>query len=225
MPGTLYVVSTPIGNLEDITLRALRVLREADLIAAEDTRITRPLLRHFEIDTPLVSYQRLARGETVESLAARLAEGRPLALVSDAGTPGIADPGATLIRRALAQGARVVPVPGPNAALSALIVSGLPAGRFAFDGFPPRARADRRAFFESLRAERRTLLLYESPKYLLATLKDLLSVLGDRPLAVARDLTRPTEEVYRGTLSGAIDLLRPHRLRGEFTLVVGPGPE
>lgn len=224
MPGTLYVVSTPIGNLEDLSPRARRMLQEVDLIAAEDARVTRALLRRCGLSTPVVTCGRRRDGETEEALAARLASGQTLALVCDAGTPGISDPGTALIRLALAQDAAVVPVPGPNAALAALVVSGLPAGRFAFDGFPPRARTDRHAFFQSLRHERRTLLLYESPRFLLDTLERLLAVLGDRPLAVARHLTKPTEEVYRGTLSDAIDHFRS-RPRGELTLVIGPADD
>lgn len=224
MPGTLYVVSTPIGNLEDLSLRARRVLQEADLIAAENARVTRDLLRRCGLSTPVVSCGRRRDGETEEALVARLADGQTLALVCDAGTPGISDPGLALIRLALAQGAAVVPVPGPNAALAALVVSGLPAGRFAFDGFPPRARTDRHAFFQSLRHERRTLLLFETARFLRDTLERLLAVLGDRPLIVARDMTKPTEEVYRGTLSGAIAHFRS-RLRGELTLVIGPADD
>jgi 16S rRNA (cytidine1402-2'-O)-methyltransferase len=224
MPGILYVVATPIGNLEDVSLRALRVLKEADLIAAEDTRVTRKLLSRFDIHTPLTSCHRHTREEKTQSLAARLAEGQTIALVSDAGTPGISDPGSELIAEALANSAQVVPIPGPNAALAALVVSGLPAGRFAFDGFPPRTKGDRREFFDNLREERRTVVLYESPGRLVSTLEELHLVLGDRPVAVARELTKVFEEVYRGTLAGAAARFRERRPRGEFTLVIGPAP-
>lgn len=222
LPGTLYLVSTPIGNLEDISLRALRILREVPLIAAEDARVTRKLLDHFGIGTEVVSYHPSRQPHQTDTLLASLQAGRALALVSDAGTPAIADPGASLIAAAITHGVPVQPVPGPVAALSALVASGLPAGRFAFDGFPPRCRADRRAFFAALARESRTLLLYESPAYLLATLRDLLAALGrERPIAIARDLTRPGETCFRGTLAQAICHFRAHTPRGEYTLVIG----
>lgn len=219
--GTLYVVATPIGNLEDITLRALRILREADLIAAEDTRVTRKLLSHFDIHTPLTSYHQHTRGEKAETMAAQIVQGKNIALVSDAGLPGISDPGGDLVALAIAAGVAVVPIPGPNAALSALIVSGLPTGRFAFEGFPPRTKTERRTFFQSLSAETQTTLLYEAPTRLLVTLEELYTAVGERPIAVARELTKLFEEVYRGTLSGALAHFREHRPRGEFTLVLG----
>jgi 16S rRNA (cytidine1402-2'-O)-methyltransferase len=222
LPGTLYLVSTPIGNLEDISLRALRILREVPLIAAEDARVTRKLLAHFGIGTEVVSYRPSRQPQQTETLLASLQAGRALALVSDAGTPAIADPGASLITAAIARGLPVQPVPGPVAALSALVASGLPVGRFAFDGFPPRRRADRRAFFVALARESRTLLLYESPAYLLATLRDLLAALGrERPIVIARDLTRPGETCFRGTLAQAACHFRTHTPRGEYTLVIG----
>jgi 16S rRNA (cytidine1402-2'-O)-methyltransferase len=220
MPGILYVVSTPIGNLEDITLRALRILRECDLIAAEDTRVTRKLLSHFDIHTPLTSYHQHTRGEKAESLTAKLREGKSIALVSDAGTPGISDPGADLIALALAEGIQVTPVPGPSAAVAALVVSGLSTGRFAFEGFPPRTRTDRREFFDALARESRTLILYEAPGRVLETLQDLHRTLGDRPVSVARELTKMFEEVYHGTLAGAISYIDAKKPRGEFVLVV-----
>jgi 16S rRNA (cytidine1402-2'-O)-methyltransferase len=222
MPGTLYIVSTPIGNLEDITLRALRVLREADLICAEDTRVTRKLLSHYDIHTPLTSYHEHSRGEKIESLAERLSAGQSLALVSDAGTPGISDPGQALISAAIGLDAAVVPIPGPCAAIAALTASGLPGGRFAFVGFPPRPKGDRRAFFESLREEPFTLVLYEAPGRVLSTLEELFRTLGDRPLSYGRELTKQFEEIYRGTVSGALERLRARPPRGEFTLIVGP---
>lgn len=221
MPGTLYVLATPIGNLEDITLRALRLLKEVRLVAAEDTRVTRKLLSHYDIHTPLTSYHQHTRGEKAETIVARLLEGEDIALVSDAGLPGISDPGSDLVALALAQGITVTPVPGANAALSALVVSGLSTGRFAFEGFPPRGKTDRREFFLSLRDEPRTLVLYEAPGRLLETLEDLLAMLGDRSVAVARELTKLYEEVYRGTLTGAVRQFSIQKPRGEFTLVVG----
>ncbi|HXG23853.1 MAG TPA: 16S rRNA (cytidine(1402)-2'-O)-methyltransferase [Chthonomonadales bacterium] len=222
MPGILYVVATPIGNLEDITLRALRVLKEVDLIAAEDTRITRKLLSHYGIHTPLTSCHRHTREAKITTLAARLAAGENIALVCDAGTPAISDPGADLIARAIAQGSPVVAIPGPSAVLAALVSSGLPTGRFTFEGFPPRTKSDRRAFFAHLRNEARTVVLFESPGRLLQTLEDIYAVLGDRPISVARELTKQFEEVYRGTVSGAIAHYRSNKPRGEFTLVLGP---
>lgn len=219
--GTLYVVATPIGNLEDITLRALRVLRESSLIAAEDTRVTRKLLTHFDIHVPCTSWHQHSRDDKTESLIGRLLAGHNIALVSDAGMPGISDPGVELVVQAARAGIAVVPIPGPNAALSALIVSGLPAGRFVFEGFPPRTRTDRREFFATLRAECRTILLYESPGRLRCTLEDLYRMLGDRPVAVARELTKLYEEVFRGTLAGAIEHFESTKPRGEFTLVIG----
>lgn len=223
MPGTLYVVATPIGNLEDITLRALRVLSEVDLIAAEDTRITRKLLSHYDIHTPLTSCHRHTREAKTAALAARLAAGENIALVCDAGTPAISDPGADLIARAIAQGSPVVAIPGPSAILAALVSSGLPTGRFTFEGFPPRTKSDRRAFFANLRNETRTVVLFESPGRLLQTLEDIYAVLGDRPLSVARELTKQFEEVHRGTVAGAISHFQSSKPRGEFTLVLGPG--
>jgi 16S rRNA (cytidine1402-2'-O)-methyltransferase len=220
MAGTLYIVGTPIGNLEDITARALRILREVDLIAAEDTRVTRKLLSHFDIHTPLTSYHQHTRESKVETLIARLVEGQSIALVSDAGMPGISDPGNDLITAALTAGAEVVPIPGPNAAVSALVASGLSTSRFAFDGFPPRTKTDRRQFFDSLRNERRTIILYEAPGRVRSTLEELYAVLGDRPVAVGRELTKKFEEVYRGMLTGAIAHVREKEPRGEHTLVI-----
>jgi 16S rRNA (cytidine1402-2'-O)-methyltransferase len=223
MPGTLYVVATPIGNLEDITLRALRVLKEVDLIAAEDTRITRKLLSHYDIHTPLTSCHQHTREAKTAALAERLAAGENIALVCDAGTPAISDPGADLIARAIGQGSPVVVIPGPSAVLVALVSSGLPTGRFVFEGFPPRTKSDRRSFFANLRNETRTIVLFESPSRLLHTLADIHAVLGDRPIAVARELTKQFEEVYRGTVAGALAHFQIQKPRGEFTIVLGPG--
>jgi 16S rRNA (cytidine1402-2'-O)-methyltransferase len=222
MPGTLYIVATPIGNLEDISLRALRLLREVDLIAAEDTRVTRKLLSHYDIHTPLISYHQHSRGEKAESLVDRLISGQAIALVSDAGTPGISDPGADLIRRALDANVSVIPIPGANAAVAALVASGLPTGRFSFEGFPPRTKTDRREFFADLRDEPRTVILYESAQRMDATLSDLYAAIGDRPVALARELTKKFEEIFRGCLSAAIHHCDEHKPRGEFTIVIGP---
>jgi 16S rRNA (cytidine1402-2'-O)-methyltransferase len=217
--GTLYLVATPIGNLEDITMRALRVLREVPLIAAEDTRHTRKLLTHFAIATPLISYHEHSPQARRDALLAALTEG-DVALVSDAGTPAVSDPGQDLVREALAAGFPVVPIPGAVAAISALIASGLPTDTFTFLGFLPRKPVERRAVLESVRAEPRTLILYEAPHRLPALLDDLLVVLGDRQMVAARELTKLHEEWLRGPVS----TIRAHYTtatpRGEYTLVI-----
>ncbi|MBC8446287.1 MAG: 16S rRNA (cytidine(1402)-2'-O)-methyltransferase [Chloroflexi bacterium] len=217
---TLYVVGTPIGNLEDITLRALRLLREVSLIAAEDTRTARKLLARYDIATPLISYFEHNKLARLERVLAALEEG-DVALISEAGMPGVSDPGYELIRAALAAGVEVVPIPGPSAVLTSLVVSGLPTDRFLYLGFLPRRRAERRRLLQSVAAEPGTLLLFEAPHRLRAALGDLLDILGDRPLAVCRELTKLHEEVWRGTIAGAVAHFAEHAPRGEFTLVVG----
>ena len=221
MVGTLYLVATPIGNLEDITLRALRVLKEVPLVAAEDTRVTRTLFRAHAIHTPLVSFHEFTsparRGRLLDHLATS-----DLALVTDAGMPGISDPGYPLIRDALGAGHAVVPVPGPSSVVAALVASGLPTHSFCFFGFLPRTSAARKRFFERHAAEESTLVVFESPHRVLAALGDLVAVLGPlRPLSVARELTKRFEEVFRGTAADALTHFRDHPPRGEFTLVVG----
>jgi len=220
MPGTFFVVATPIGHLEDITLRALRVLREVDVIAAEDTRITRLLLDHFEIETPLTSYHQHSGGRKAAALLRQLAAGRSVALVSDAGMPGISDPGHELIRLAIAAGVPVVPVPGATALVAALAASGLPTIRFSFQGFPPRAAAERAAFFESLRHAPQTLVFYESPRRLLATLRDLRRAFGNRHAVVARELTKPAEEFARGSLDELIARFEARAPAGQCVVLV-----
>lgn len=219
-PGVLYVVATPIGNLEDITLRALRILREVDLIAAEDTRVTRKLLAHCDIHTPLTSYHRHTEARKAAWLVEQVASGRRVALVSDAGMPGISDPGHELIAACVAAGLDVVAVPGPSAVITALVVSGLSTRRFAFEGFLPRVAGERRQHLEALRGEERTLVFYEAPSRVLATLEAMASVLGDRPMAAARELTKKFEEVVRGRVSEVLAHFRAHRPQGEFVLVV-----
>lgn len=221
--STLYVVGTPIGNLEDISQRALRVLTEADLIAAEDTRVTHTLLERYGISTPLTTYtdaydrQKAARTERVlEALNA----GRRVALVSDAGMPGLADPGYELIRAALAAGHQVVVVPGPSAVTAALVASGLPTDRFLYIGYLPRRAAQRRALLAELADEPGTIVAFEAPHRLLASLQDLLEVLGDRQIAVSRELTKRFEEVWRGSLSEAVAHFTANPPRGEITLVI-----
>lgn len=216
--GTLYLCGTPIGNLEDVTLRVLRLLAEVDLVAAEDTRHTRKLLSHYGIRTPLTSFHAHNRKRKAEELLARLREGDSVALVSDAGMPGISDPGADLVALAVREGIPVVPVPGPSAVLAALVASGLRTDRFVFEGFLPR-RGRKRAL-EALRAEQRTVVLFESPQRLTATLDDILEVLGDRRVAVARELTKHFEEVYRGTVSTARVHFETRPPKGEITLVL-----
>lgn len=218
--GTLYVVATPIGNLEDITLRALRILREVDLIAAEDTRHTSKLLQHYGIRKFLVSYHEHNEARRVPELVAQLRSGRSVALVSNAGMPGVSDPGYELVRACVEAGIPVVPVPGPSAILAALVASGLPADRFLFAGFPPRKASERRRFLEELVEERATLILFESPERVTQTLRDLHEVLGDRRVAVCRELTKLHEEVFRGTIHQALAHLEAHPPRGEITLVV-----
>lgn len=222
--GTLYLVGTPIGNLEDITLRALRILREVSLIAAEDTRHTRKLLARYDIHTPTTSYFEHNKLAKLDAILSALEAG-DVALVSDAGMPGISDPGYELVRAALERGFPVVPVPGPSAIVAALAASGLPTDAFVYVGFLPRKAGERRRVLESLREERRTLVLYEAPHRLLDTLADILDTLGDRPVAIARELTKVHEEIWRGMVSGARAHFAGREPRGEFTLIVGGASE
>jgi 16S rRNA (cytidine1402-2'-O)-methyltransferase len=217
--GTLYVVATPIGNLEDISLRALRILREVSLVAAEDTRRTRVLLTHYGISTPLVSYREQNKASSTPLVLSRLATA-PVALVSDAGMPALSDPGGDLIAQVSALGGRVEVVPGPSAALTALVASGLPTTPFSFVGFLSRQRGDRRRQLEGLATRPETLVLYEAPHRLRETLSALRSILGDRPAAVCRELTKLHEEILRAPLSALVDHFDIVQPRGEFTLVV-----
>ena len=221
--GTLYLCATPIGNLEDITPRALRMLQEADLIAAEDTRHTLQLLNHFDIKGRLVRYDEHSKEKQGAYLLEQLLEGKSIALVSDAGFPGIADPGEALAHDAIAQGVRVVPVPGANAALCALIASGLPTYPFFFGGFLPKSKRNRREQLELWQHIPATMILYEAPHRIVEVLKDILACWGDRPLAAARELTKLHEEFYRGTVSGCLSWLEENSPRGEFCLVLGAG--
>jgi len=221
--GTLYVVGTPIGNLEDITLRAIRVLREVALIAAEDTRETRKLLARYDIVTPVTSYFEHNKLTKLDYLL-DFARTSDLAIVSDAGMPGISDPGYELIRAAIAAGLPVVPVPGPSAVLTALAVSGLPTDQFVYLGFLPRRPGDRRRALAEVAGERRTLVAFESPHRLVESLTDALAVLGDRRVALARELTKVFEEVRRGTVSELIRHLMAAPPRGEHTLVIEGAP-
>ncbi|WP_229752867.1 16S rRNA (cytidine(1402)-2'-O)-methyltransferase [Paenibacillus physcomitrellae] len=220
-PGKLYLVGTPIGNLEDMTFRAVRILQEADLIAAEDTRQTRKLLTHFEI-TPkkLYSYHEHNKGASGPELVRLIIEGKNLALVSDAGLPAISDPGSDLVRLAVEQGIDVIPVPGANAALSALIVSGLPTERFQFIGFLPRDKKGRERAISQFQSYEGTVLMYESPHRVVKTLQDLLEHLGNRRIVLARELTKRYEEMARGTFESCLAWLEEHPPLGEYCLVV-----
>lgn len=218
----LYIVATPIGNLEDITLRALRVLREVGLIAAEDTRVTRKLLNRYDITTPLTSYHEHNKLSKLPAMLNALAE-KDVALVSDAGMPGINDPGYELVCAAVGAGVRVVPIPGASAVTSAIAVSGLPIDRWTYLGFLPRKRAERRRLLESLASEKSTLVIFETPHRLKAALSDILDAWGDRRIAVCRELTKLHEEIFRGVVSEALAYFDSPR--GEFTLVIEGGAE
>jgi 16S rRNA (cytidine1402-2'-O)-methyltransferase len=218
--GILYIVATPIGNLEDITLRAIRILKEADLIAAEDTRHTQKLLNKYDIRTPVTSYHDHNKEEKAPVLVARMLEGKNVALVSDAGTPGISDPGYFLINLAVDQKVPVVPVPGATAAIAALSISGLPTDSFVFEGFLPSRHTARMRRLEELKQEKRTLVLYEAPHRIHQTIDDMAAVLGDRKAVMTRELTKVHEETIRGTLSEIRDHLIKGSSKGEFTVIV-----
>ena len=219
--GTLYIVATPIGNLEDITQRALRVLREADLVACEDTRRTRVLLNHFGIKTKTLSYHEHNERERTDQICTLLAAGKNIALVSDAGTPLISDPGFRVAHAAIEQGLPVVPIPGPTAFVSALVASGLPSAEFYFAGFLPARANARREKLESLTAIPATLIFYEAPHRISAALKDALDTLGNRRAAVAREMTKLHEEIVRGSLSALTERFGPDsRARGEMVLII-----
>ena len=220
--GTLYIVSTPIGNLEDITLRALRILKEVAVIAAEDTRHTRKLLAAYDIHTPLTSYFDHNERQKSAYLVERLLQGESIALVSDAGTPGISDPGYEIIRAALAQAVPVAPIPGPSAVIAALTVAGLPVESFVFLGFLPNKASARQKILTHALAETRTLIMYVSPHALLYALEDMQNLLGNRPVAVTRELTKKFEEIVRGDLAAALTHFRAKAsIKGEFTIVLG----
>ena len=218
--GTLYIVSTPIGNLEDITLRAIRVLKEVDLIAAEDTRHTRHLLDRYEIMTPLTSYHDHNKEEKAPVLVARMLEGKSVALVSDAGTPGISDPGYFLINLAIDRNIHVVPIPGATAAIAALSVSGMPTDRFVFEGFLPAKHLARLKRLQELSKEERTIVFYEAPHKIIRSVEDMIEVFGDRRVVITRELTKIHEEMIRGTLSEALKRLQQGTIKGEFTVIV-----
>lgn len=220
MAGSLYLVATPIGNLEDMTYRAVRILSEVDLIAAEDTRNSIKLLNHFEIKTPMTSYHEHNKYEKADVLVAKLLEGMDIAVITDAGTPGISDPGEELVKKCYEAGVRVIPVPGACAAVNALIASGLPTRRFAFEAFLPVDKKERQAILSELSKESRTIIVYEAPHRLKKTLQELLGVLGDRAVTVCRELTKKHETFFASTLSQAAAYYESEDARGECILVI-----
>ena len=221
-PGTIYIVSTPIGNLGDFTKRAVEILREVSLIAVEDTRRTRILLNRYEIQTPLSSYNSYNKFKKGPSLIGRLKKGESIALVSDSGTPGISDPHYHLVQSALEEGIAVNAIPGPSALLAALTVSGLPMDKFVFEGFLPRKKG-RTTILENLSSEKRTLVIFESPNRIQKTLKDLLKFFGNRQVSIARELTKIHEEVIRGSLEDLAN--QDRKWKGELTLVIAGSNE
>jgi len=226
MAGLLRVVSTPIGNLDDLSPRAAQALSDADVIACEDTRVTRKLLSRVATRARLVAHHARNERTTTPDLVHRVAAGERIALVTDAGTPGLSDPGQRLVAACLDAGLRVEVIPGPSAAIAGLVASGLPTARFCFEGFLPRARGDRRARLQRLATEERTLVFFEAPHRIAATLADMADVFGERRAAIARELTKMHEEVARGTLPELADSLVDSRVRGEITVVVaGASPD
>lgn len=218
--GILYIVSTPIGNLSDITVRAIEILKQVDLIAAEDTRHTGVLLKNYGITTPLTSYHDFNKQKKGPELIERLLSGHSIALVSDAGTPGISDPGYLLIKLAIENQIQIVPIPGPAAFISALVVSGLPTDKFVFEGFLPNKPQKRKRRLEELAQEKRTLIFYESPYRLVKLLEELRQIFGERRICVARELTKKFEEIKRGTVSEVQQYFQQGKIKGELVIVV-----
>jgi 16S rRNA (cytidine1402-2'-O)-methyltransferase len=218
--GTLYLCATPIGNLEDITFRVLRTLKEVDLIAAEDTRNSIRLLNHFEIHTPMTSYHEYNKYDKAYQLLDQLRQGKNVAVITDAGTPGISDPGEELVRMALEEGIPVTSLPGPAACITALTMSGQATRRFAFEAFLPRDKKERVKVLEELKRETRTIILYEAPHHLVATLTQLRDVLGNRSVSLCRELTKKYEDVQKTTLDDVLIYYKDHEPRGEYVLVV-----
>lgn len=219
--GELFLCATPIGNLEDMPVRAVRIMKEADLIAAEDTRNSIKLINHFEIDTPMTSYHEYNKVDKAKVLVDKMLAGQTVALITDAGTPGISDPGEELVRQAVQAGINVTSVPGPAACINALIISGLPTRRFVFEAFLPSDKKERTAVLEELSHETRTMIIYEAPHRLCRTLAELAEVLGgDRQIAVCKELTKRHETVYRSDIKGAVDYYNANEPRGEYVLVI-----
>lgn len=216
----LYLCGTPIGNLEDITLRALNILKEVNLIAAEDTRHTRKLLNHFQISTPVTSYYEHNKDKKAPYLIEKIKNGTKVALVSDAGMPGISDPGYLLVKLALQHQIKIVAIPGVSALITALAISGLPTNQFIFGGFLPRKSIERKNFLRQLINEDKTIIFYETPHRIIKALEDILKLWGDRKIALARELTKRYEEVKRGTISQILDILKKEEIKGEITLVI-----
>lgn len=219
-PGCLYIISTPIGNLGDITVRALRILAEVDLIAAEDTRTTRKLTSHYEIKTPLRSYHSYNQAKQGKHFVRLLAEGSSIALVSNAGTPGVSDPGSAIIRLAVDNGIQVVPIPGASALVTAFSISGMPGTGFVFYGWLSSKKGRRKKELGRLRDEPGTLILYESPHRLVSVLKDIREIIGNRFIVIGRELTKKFEEILRGEIGELIEVFENKKPRGEFTLVI-----
>lgn len=220
MQGKLYLCATPIGNLEDMTFRAIRTLKEADLIAAEDTRNSIKLLNYYDIKTPMTSYHEHNKIEKARYLVDRIKEGTNVALITDAGTPGISDPGEELVRMCIDEGIEVTSLPGAVACINALTISGLPTRRFAFEAFLPTDKKKRQEILDSLGEETRTIIIYEAPHHLVRTLEQLLEAVGDREISLCRELTKRYETVYRDTIAGAIEYYRNNDPKGEFVLVI-----
>ncbi|MBR6474182.1 MAG: 16S rRNA (cytidine(1402)-2'-O)-methyltransferase [Lachnospiraceae bacterium] len=220
MPGTLYLCATPIGNLEDITYRVLRTLKEVDLIAAEDTRNSIKLLNHFEIETPMTSYHEYNKIDKGRTLIAKLLEGQNIALITDAGTPAISDPGEELVKMAHEAGITITSLPGACACITALTLSGLPTRRFAFEAFLPTDKKERSQILDSLKNETRTLIIYEAPHHLIKTLEDLLLALGNRNATVCRELTKKHETVFKTTLETALNYYKENEPKGECVIVI-----
>ena len=219
--GELYLCATPIGNLEDMTFRCIRVLKEADVIAAEDTRNSIKLLNHFEIKTPMTSYHEFNKVEKARVLVEKMLKGETVALITDAGTPGISDPGEELVRQCIEAGIKVTPVPGAAACINALIMSGMPTRRFCFEAFLPSDKKEKADVLEQLKAEQRTIIIYEAPHRLLRTLTELESALGGRrKIAICKELTKRHEMVYRDTISGALGYYTANEPKGEYVLVI-----
>lgn len=219
--GELFLCATPIGNLEDMPVRAVRIMKEADLIAAEDTRNSIKLINHFEIDTPMTSYHEYNKVDKAKVLVDKMLAGQTVALITDAGTPGISDPGEELVRQAVQAGINVTSVPGPAACINALIISGLPMRRFVFEAFLPSDKKERAAVLEELSHETRTMIIYEAPHRLCRTLAELAEILGgDRQIAVCKELTKRHETVYRSDINGAVDYYNANEPRGEYVLVI-----
>ena len=220
MSGTLYLCATPIGNLEDITFRVLRTLKEVDLIAAEDTRNSIKLLNHFEIKTPMTSYHEFNKIEKAYQLVAKLKEGQNIALITDAGTPGISDPGEDIVRICYEEGVPVTSLPGAAACITALTMSGRPTRRFVFEAFLPRDKKERAAVLEELKNETRTIIIYEAPHHLVKTITELMNALGDRELTVCRELTKKHEDKMQTTFSELLEYSKEHEPRGEYVLII-----